>query len=69
MSMWRHALLRPVPIYIYETQRQKGFLLDPEKAKKAAEFEAKNGRGLLNRIRECIVLSPFPLVVWRRFVV
>jgi len=38
--------------YIDETQRQKGFLLDPEKAKKITEFEAKNRGGLLNKIRE-----------------
>jgi len=38
--------------YIDETQRQKGFLLDPEKAKKVVEFEAKDRAGLLNKIRE-----------------
>ena len=36
--------------YIDETQRQKGFLSDPEKAK-VSEFEAKDRTGLLNKIR------------------
>jgi len=39
-------------LYIDETQRQKGFLSDPEKAKKVLEFEAKDYTGLLNKIRE-----------------
>jgi len=37
--------------YINEIQRQNGFLLDPEKAKKVSQFEAKDRAGLLNKIR------------------
>ena len=39
-------------LYIDKIQRQKGFLLDPKKAKKVLEFEAKDYIGLLNKIRE-----------------
>jgi len=39
-------------LYINEIQRQKGFLSDPEKAKKVSKFEAKDHTGLLNKIRE-----------------
>ena len=38
--------------YVDETLRQKGFLLDPEKVKKITEFEAKDPKGILNKIRE-----------------
>jgi hypothetical protein len=38
--------------YIDPTQRTSGFTKDPEKAKKIAEFEAKDEKGVLNQIRE-----------------
>jgi hypothetical protein len=37
--------------YIDKINKPKGFLEDPEKAKKIAEFEAKDKEGILNQIR------------------
>lgn len=38
--------------YIDTALQQRGFVVDPEKAKKIADFEAKDNRGILNKIRE-----------------
>ena len=38
--------------YIDTALRTQGFVEDPEKAKKIAEFEAKDPQGILNKIRE-----------------
>ena len=38
--------------YIDTALQQRGFAVDPEKAKKIADFEAKDSRGVLNKIRE-----------------
>lgn len=39
-------------LYIDATLRPRGFLEDPEKAKKVAEFDARDKQGILNKIRE-----------------
>lgn len=38
--------------YIDTSLRTRGFVEDPEKAKKIAEYEAKDKKGILNKIRE-----------------
>lgn len=38
--------------YINTAQRSRGFVEDPEKAKKIADFEAKDMKGILNKVRE-----------------
>jgi len=38
--------------YIITAQRSSGFVEDPEKAKKIADYEAKDKKGILNKIRE-----------------
>jgi hypothetical protein len=40
--------------YINTSLRARGFVEDPEKAKKIAEFEAADTKGMLNKIREKI---------------
>ena len=38
--------------YINTALQQQGFVVDPKKAKKIADFKAKDNRGILNKIRE-----------------
>jgi hypothetical protein len=38
--------------YIDTALRSSGFVEDPEKAKKVADFDAKDEKGILNKIRE-----------------
>jgi hypothetical protein len=40
--------------YIDTALRSSGFVEDPEKAKKVADFDAKDEKGILNKIREKI---------------
>jgi hypothetical protein len=46
MHFWGQCL------YINTSLRPRGFVEDPEKAKKIAEYEAKDNKGILNQIRE-----------------